>query len=475
MIDTSAAIGVLVATLALFVWIGTRAGGERDRDRYLTARGSQQAPGLAISFFASGLGAWVLFAPPEVGTFAGLLGVVGYGVAAGLPFVAFAFLGPRIRSRLPAGVTLTDYVRMRFGRTTQAYVALISVFYMFMFVTAELTAVGGVLSLLGDVDRWVSVVAVAGATAGYTAYGGLPASLRTDRWQGWIVVALVAVGISAILIHESDPLGAAADGGLTDLTRPGLETFVVLAIAVTAANLFHQGYWQRIWSAADDRSLRRGAWIGGLASVPVVGFLAALGSLAAGRGDLEVPSLAFFALLQDLTPWVLWLVVALGIALVASSTDTLQNGLVALVSADVAGGRLPLRAARLLTVLLTVPAVVIAAQGLSVLRLFLIADLLAAATVVPVFLGLRARTRAPAVVAGSIAGLLAVVGLGWSQGGAVTDGFELLTLPGAVPDFGAFLWAAVCSSVVTSAGSWILERTGPGTRPSTSALTEEPA
>jgi SSS family solute:Na+ symporter len=54
----------------------------------------------------------------------------------------FALVGSMIRRRLPRAITLTDYVRLRYGRAMQAYVALISVFYMFISFTAEFTAIG---------------------------------------------------------------------------------------------------------------------------------------------------------------------------------------------------------------------------------------------------------------------------------------------------------------------------------------------
>ncbi len=450
--DPTTAVIAAALTLALFAAVGVRAGrtGARDRDAYLAARATQRSGALALSFFASGAGAWVLFAPPEVGVLAGGLGALGYGLAAAAPFAVLAWLGPRIRARVPAGVTLTDFVRLRFGRPVQAYTAVVSVAYMFIFVTAELTAIGGVLALLAGVDPWIPIVAVAAVTAGYTAYGGLPASLRTDRWQAWLVLGLAAAAVVVVSIDDGAPLSHARAGGLFEPTVGGLEALVVLVIAVTAANLFHQGYWQRSWAATDDRQLARGALGAALLSVPVVALLAALGTVAAGAGVVEVPSLAFFSLLTDLPAAVVLLVVVLAVALVCSSTDTLQNGLVALVSQDVADGRLRLGAARLVTIALTVPAVVIAVQGHSVLRLFLVADLLAAATVVPVLLGLWRRATAGGALAGAVAGLLAVVAVGWAGTGSVAGGLRLLTLPDGL-DLGAFVAAPVASTVVSLA------------------------
>ncbi|BBI63328.1 hypothetical protein HSBAA_46340 [Vreelandella sulfidaeris] len=62
-----------------------------------------------------------------------------------------------------------------------------------------------------------------------------------------------------------------------------LSVALTLVIAVTAANLFHQGYWQRVWAAQDNQSLGRGAWLGGAMTVVVVMVIGGLGMLAAMR------------------------------------------------------------------------------------------------------------------------------------------------------------------------------------------------
>lgn len=452
----SASSGVVVGAAALVLFAVVAVGGARrlgiaDRDAYLSARSSQDALSLALSFFASALGAWILFAPPEVGAVGlGFLGIFGYAIGQALAVAVFAVVGPAVRERVPRGTTILDFVRLRFGRVMQGSTGAISVFYMFIFLTAELTAIGGVVFLLSGLDPWIPVVAVAAVTAAYTAYGGLPASIATDRWQAWLVVALVGVGVGAVVVDVDDPIGRAADAGIGSFTRPGAETLVVLVVAIVAANLFHQGFWQRVWAARDRRTLAAGTVGGGLLILPLVFATGLAGMVAAGGEELEAPSLAFFALLDGLPEAVLLVVLALGITLVASTADTLQNALTSLVAVHVAGGRVGLGTARWVTLALTVPAAVVAVQGYSVLRLFLIADLLAAAIAVPVFSGLWRRARAEAAVAGSAAGLLAVVVLGWVTEGGLLDGLRLLTLPNAPPlPLGPFLVAPLASAAVT--------------------------
>lgn len=466
---------ITLAVLALFAFVALRgATGDGldavvDRDDFLAARGSQGVNALALSFFASGLGAWILFTPAETGVLGGWLGVIGYALAAALPFVALIWLGPAIRAAVPRGVTLGDWVRQRYGRTMQVIVALVSLFYMFLFVAAELTAIGGVASLLagesaGTMTRLGPVAAVAFVTLAYTAWGGLPASLRTDRWQAWLVLALALVAVGVVLVVAGNPLPAMTAGSAMADRAAGLRSLIVLPIAVTAANLFHQGYWQRAWAAEDDQALAGGAWRGALLTAAVMLLFGAAGLLASGAGLAEVPSIAFFSLLADLPTWMGWVVLALAVALVASSVDTLQNAMAAVVAGELGGGRVSLTWARWATVALAVPAIALALADISVLRLFLVADLWAAIAVVPVFLGLWRKATPQGAIAGVCAGVLAVVIGGWLDGGSLMAGLRALTLPETF-DVGAFVGAPVGALVATVLVSLLGKRDKAGARP----------
>ena len=134
MIATSFSVLLLGTVLAAFVVIGVRAGREgprADLDDFTVARGSQGPLTLGLSFLASGLGAWILFAPPELGAILGIGPVIGYAVAAAGPFLVFAFVGPRLRRIVPSGQGLSEFLRVRFGRSASTL------------VTARLAAVHG--------------------------------------------------------------------------------------------------------------------------------------------------------------------------------------------------------------------------------------------------------------------------------------------------------------------------------------------
>jgi solute:Na+ symporter, SSS family len=450
MVSTTSSVLLLVVVLAGFIAVGVRAGQQRrgsSVDEFTTARGTQGPVALGLSFLASGLGAWILFAPPELGAILGIGPVIGYALAAAGPFLVFAFVGPRLRRIVPSGQGLSEFLRVRFGPSASILVTLVSLLYMGVFVAAELVAIGGLVELLGGVPRQVTVTAVVIATLAYTAYGGLRASLRTDKWQSWLVIVLLTVAATAAVVNVDAPVAAVRASGLLGVERAGLESAATLILAVTAANLFHHGYWQRVWAARDDRALRQGALIGAAATIPLMLIAGGLGVLAASLGIVEVPALSVFALTAELPTVLVAGVLLLGIALVTSSVDTLENGLAALLVSERPSLRLP--HARLLTVVIVLPAAAVGLVATSVLQLFLIADLLAAVLLLPALLGIWHRTTATAVWSGIVTGVVGALGLSLAVTGSVAGAIDAVSFPDAVPTLPPFAGAMLASGLVT--------------------------
>tara|TARA_B100001059_G_scaffold219643_1_gene240899 strand:+ start:27 stop:536 length:510 start_codon:yes stop_codon:yes gene_type:complete len=152
-------------------------------------------------------------------------------------------------------------------------------------------------------------------------------------------------------------------------------------------------------------------------------------------------------MLSDAPAWLSLLALLLALSLVASSVDTLQNAIASLAVTEKKG--LSIVAARWFTVVLMVPVVLIALQGISVLRLFLIADLLCATAVVPVLLGLWSRMTPLAAIAGSVAGLIGAVLPGWVASASLSQGILIASFPGGVPSLGPFVGALLASTLVS--------------------------
>ncbi len=465
---------LLFATLAVFGWVGYQAGVKNDltEDEYLSARGSQDWLRIGLSLFASGIGIWILFGPSEVGYYGGFWDVVGYAVSAATPFLLLAYVGPMIRERLPSGVTLADYVRIRLGRPMQVYVGLISVLYMFTFLFAEFTAIGKAMETLSEMEPLIPMAMVGIVTAAYISQGGLPASLATDRVQAWTIMFLVVALL--LVLFGGDINGLIADakaynpedswsiGSMSYMDS--FQSGLALVVAITAAEMFSQGNWQRAWASESDEALTKGAWLAAGLVLPLVFVMGVLGTVVAGQGAVGDPSAAFFYLIEDAGVLFVAAFIVLAVALVCSSVDTLQNAVVASISRDLSDGSMNLQNARYLTIGL-IPIAIYLATGptivgftfdaLGVFEIFLFADLLAAATVMPVLLTLWSEVSARGALLGAVCGLLSVVAYGTFTGDLGTGiGFVFSpTNEFGLANLEVFLSAVVGSTIVTIFGS----------------------
>jgi len=128
-----------------------------------------------------------------------------------------------------------------------------------------------------------------------------------------------------------------ADPTLLDPTFfTGLRFGFWVAIAILGAELINQSWWQRIYAARDQETLRHGFRTAALANFLLV-FLAGLfGVIARGYVDIVTDpaseaynaSIAFFVLLNEAFPeWLVLVVVLLALLLVMSTADTLFNAM----------------------------------------------------------------------------------------------------------------------------------------------------
>ena len=248
----------------------------------------------------------------------------------------------------------------------------------------------------------------------YTAYGGMRASLFTDRIQFYVIVPLLALVIIAGVGGSGEMLRTASENvpellSLGNLA--GWEFGVVLIIAILSAEMFNQGTWQRVYAVRDVKTLRTGFIVAGLVVLPVIFLTGLFGIMAVGSGNAAEPSVAMFSFVVAVMPlWLVVVVLVLAMVLVMSSMDTLLNGITSALTTELARYRNDsslLSYARFITAALIVIPIGVASQGYSVLYLFLIADLVCAAALFPVFFGMFARHfNGWAALVSSLAGLV---------------------------------------------------------------------
>ena len=160
---------------------------------YLTAGRNVGVVSLTTSLVASALGAWILFGPASAATWGGIGSIIGYSLGTAFPMIALIFLGSKIRKVFPRGSTLTEFIYYKFGKNLFKLILILTIFYMFIFLCAEVTAVSMLVNYISGTPLWLTSTLVIVTTLIYALYGGLRASILTDNLQFFIVLILLFI------------------------------------------------------------------------------------------------------------------------------------------------------------------------------------------------------------------------------------------------------------------------------------------
>ncbi|GJN67306.1 hypothetical protein PLICBS_001330 [Purpureocillium lilacinum] len=430
-----------------------------DPDTPHTGRGELTGPTafpLALNFIASALGSGILFTYPEIATIAGVQGVLTYALASALPFLLFGALGPIIRRKCPHGFVLTEWTRQRYGTVTMLYLSFMTLVTLFLYMIAELSSLGQVVSALTGIDQLPVIIVECIVTTIYTSLGGFRISFLTDVIQGGMVVGLIVIASIAVGVKTEIKSELIDSSGLTEASTVGWYLLYILPVAVGTNDLFLANFWLRTFSAKTDKDL----WIG--VSVATIGILCILtlvgcaGLIAVWSGTwpgdpAQSGSLAFFALLETLPNWVVGIVLVMVVSLSTAAFDSTQSAMVSAASNDLFRNRLNIWYIRLMVVLTMIPVVVLALKATSILQIYLISDLLSAATIPVLCMGLSERLywwRGFEVVVGGLGGIFTVFLFGTIYYGNADEGSKLLLLQNGLygddwSAFGAFVAAPV--------------------------------
>ena len=193
-----AAIITCTAFAAIGLWHARRTARQQSLDDYLTARNSI-GTGLSVATLVATLaGGWILSSPALVAFFYGPAAVLGYCVGQALPMWLFPLVGNRVRGLHPQAATLSDAVGARYGRSIRVLVSLLGLFYMGVYLAAELTVIAQTLNLVAGWSLALAAAVVAMSTVAYAAWGGVRTAIAVDRIQIGLIVALLAVVMTVL-------------------------------------------------------------------------------------------------------------------------------------------------------------------------------------------------------------------------------------------------------------------------------------
>ena len=366
-------------------------------NNYLTANRNVGFFSLSTSLVASALGAWILFGPASAATWGGIGAVIGYALGTAFPMIFLISLGKKIRNEFPKGSTLIEFLRKRFGKSLFKLILLMTIFYMFVFLCAEVTAVSILINYISGTSLWITASIILIATLSYTLYGGLRASIFTDIVQSVIILVLFLISVIYLTSFSGNQfsfefIAQKNSHLLSSSYAPNYTAGLTFFIAVAATNLFHQGNWQRVYAAKNNEILKKSLLISFIAIIPIVLFMGFSGLVAVSVDSNVIPDLGFFSLLlKDQTKFLSIIIIILGLSLTISTVDTLVNAISSLVIVDAKAtfnfskNTDYLKLSKYFIIVLSFVAFIVASKGFSVLYLFLLADLFCCAFVLTVF------------------------------------------------------------------------------------------
>ena len=397
-ISQSSALFIVIVINIIFLFIGViYSRNFQGLKNYLTANRNIGFISLTTSLTASALGAWILFGPASASSWGGLGAIIGYSLGTAFPMFFFIYLGKKIRKEFPKGSTLIEFLRKKFGKSLFKLILVMTIFYMFIFLCAEVTAVAVLINYISGTELWITALIVLLCTLSYTLYGGLRVSILTDNIQMIVICFLLLISLIYILSSTGskfsfDFVKNTNPQLLSGSYIPGYTAGLTFFIAVAATNLFHQGNWQRIYAAKDYKTLKKSLIFSFLIIVPIVFFMGFTGLVAFSIDSSIRPDLGFFSLLLSEQAFMFSiLVIILGLALTISTIDTLINAISSLIVVDgKATFKLKkkinyLNFSKNIIIFLSMISFVIASYGFDILYLFLLADLFCCAFVLTVF------------------------------------------------------------------------------------------
>ena len=377
---------------------------------------------LTTSLSASALGAWILFGPASAATWGGIGAVIGYALGTAAPMLFLLNFGPKIRREFPNGMSLTEFIKRRFGTGILKIMLILILFYLTIFLIAEVTAIAFLINLISKTPLWITSGLTLIICLLYILRGGFKLSIITDKYQFIIILSIILFSIFLILgnleINSYELIKKNSAKLVSKNYIPNYTAGLTFFIAVAATNLFHQGNWQRVFAAKNNFILKKSLIYSSIISFLIVFWMGYTGLISFSLDPKIKPDLAFFKIMLSYdNVLIIVSILILALALTLSTIDTLINAISSLIIIDgkelnkFLSGREIKDKSNKLILLLCLIVFIFASKGYSILYLFLFADLLCCAAVVTIFYGffkkkINTRLSLVSIILGLSSGLL---------------------------------------------------------------------
>ena len=422
--------------IALGLWIGRRV---TAGDFFVAGR--RLSPMLMfVTMLAANIGAGSTVGAAGLGYRDGLAAWWWVGSAGIGSIVLALWVGPRIRAIAAAHNlrTVGDFLELRYGPSVRASIALLLWVGTLAILAGQLIALASVLNAVAGIPKPIGCLIGGLVMTTYFTAGGLLSSV----WVNLVQLVVLLIGFALAMPFASDLVSGLSGlratlpaGDTWNLWRGGGSGWLYLAM-LGPAFIVSPGLLQKVYAARDDRAVRVGVGLNGLALM-VFAFLPVLLGMAARalHPDLTSHDLALPTLLaQDLPPFIGSLGLAALFSAEVSTADAILFMLATSLSQDLyrrfinpsASEEQVLRVARMAALaggLLGIGLAVVSESIISALSIFY--TLLSVSLFVPVMAGLYTRRAGvPEALAAIGTGVTLVIALQLVRGGV---GFGFLT------------------------------------------------
>src|SRR5258705_2547316 len=259
----------VVVTVGIGLYAATRVRGASD---FAIAGKRFGGAIVATTVFATWFGAETVLGIGATFLKEGLSGLAAdpFGPVACLILVGLVFARPLYRLDV---LTLGDYFRARFGRTTEIALSLAIAFSYFGWVAAQLVALGLAMNVIshGAIDTRTGIVIGAAVVLAYTMAGGMWSVALTDFFQAFVIIAgmLYVAWAVAGLAGGADRVWESASAGgrmrfIPDPDAKSILGWIGAALVVVLGSVPQQDVLQRIKSAKDEGTAVRATIAGGI-------------------------------------------------------------------------------------------------------------------------------------------------------------------------------------------------------------------
>ncbi len=368
-----------------------------NNNNYIIGNRDENTYSLTTSLGASALGAWILFGPASAATWGGIGAVIGYALGAATPMILLYNFGPKIRKEFPRGLSLTEFIKKRFGLGILKLSLFLILFYLIIFLIAEVTAIAFLINFISKTPLWITAGTTLIICLLYILRGGFKLSIITDKYQFLIIAVLIFTSVILILgnleINSFKLIKENSSNLISGNYLPNYSAGLTFFIAVSATNLFHQGNWQRVFAAKNNSILKKSLIYSSIIIFIIVFWMGYTGLISFSLNSKVTPDLAFFYLILSKNYLITLSIIVLALALTLSTIDTLINSISSIFIVNgnqinkLIFGKSVKDKTNYIIILICVLVFILASKGYSILYLFLLADLFCCAAVVIIFYG----------------------------------------------------------------------------------------